>query len=284
MSKAPLKNTFTTTGIALDDPLVPNRLFELAEPPEGVERQNVAFFLIHGGGWHAGSRNQYHPVMEYFCRQGFTVANAEYRMVDDVITAFDQLLDVRQSYAEFVRYRQLTSGETEQAIVVMGSSAGAHLATLLAYAEPGECGEPRRYRDTRLPAAWQVPAGLVSVCGPRQMTPWPRIMPQIWKRMQAAVGKPYTPETEALYQKLSPGTYFGRKPIPTFLVAAAKEKVFPNRLSEEWRSELLRQGIRCELKIYPDQNHGFLYFCDTAIQLEALDDILRFAISCVEDQ
>lgn len=165
-TKKPLKalrtGKFCVLSIALDDPVMSNRCLDLALPEKAGNPEEFAFFFVHGGGWGAGSRGQYYPVMQYVCDRGFTAAATGYRLCKySPVTAFDQLLDIRQSYMLLVKYLQQTTGKRHPKIVVMGSSAGAHLGSLLAYAAPGQCGEPLQYQGMPLAAdEWVVDHGL----------------------------------------------------------------------------------------------------------------------------
>ena len=270
---------FCVLSVALDNPVMINRCLDISGPDPGTVRKPFAFFFVHGGGWAGGSRGQYYPIMQYVNMRGFAAAATGYRLCDKQITAFDQLLDVRQSYAQFVKYLQTKTGEANPKIVVMGSSAGAHLGSLLAYAKPGECGEPLRYKNFELSGDWVVPAALIAVCGTKQMIPWPGIPDIIWKSMQLAAGNDYSPQFEPLFKQLSPAAYFCQDSCPTFIVAAEHEMLFSNRLNREWHDELTQVGIRCEMKIYQGQSHGFLYYCDSPAQKQALEDVLNFVQS-----
>lgn len=271
---------FCVLNISLDLPVMSNRCLDIALPQKPVS-EPFAFFFVHGGGWGAGSRGQYYPVMQYVSNHGFAAAATGYRLCKySPVTAFDQLLDIRQSYMLLVRHLRQTTGNLKPKIVVMGSSAGAHLGSLLAYTSPGQCGEPLQYQDMAVTAdEWVAPSALIAVCGTGQMTPWPNIAPEIWNDMQRAVGKDYTPETEHLFQQLSPVNYLSPKSCPTFIIAAEHESLFNNPLNQKWHDKLVQSGVRCELKTYQDQTHGFLYFCETPAQRQALGDAVNFVRS-----
>lgn len=266
--------------IALDEPAVTRRRLDILEPKPEIPRRLIAFFLVHGGGWHSGSRRQYYPAMRYFSSHGHIAAATGYRLRKQGVSAFEQLLDVRQSYSSFLQHLRQSSPEETPQVVVMGSSAGAHLASLLAYAHPGECGEPLSYRGKTIDIDnWTPPVGAVLVCAPGQFTPWPEIHPGIWSSMQKAAGAEYTDETKPRFEQLSPSTYWKNKPCSTFLVGSENEIFFPHFMLRQWQREMMEAGRLCKLKIYPDQSHGFLYGCDAPGQREAMSDILSFVES-----
>lgn len=262
-----------------DSPAEADRGLELTEPAAGMKKRPVAFFLVHGGGWKGGHLKQYYPIMQYLNERGYITASTGYRLRNREITAFDQLLDVRQSYACFIRYLSERTGDRPPRVVVMGSSAGAHLAALVAYAGPGECGESTVFRQCRTSDEWSAPVGAVLVCAPGRMTPWPDINEEIWAGMQAAVGAEYSPETEDSFRRLSPSSYLRKNICPTFLVGSENEIYFPHFMLREWQAKMIELDLRCELRIYAGQSHGFLYECDTPGRQEALNDVVRFVES-----
>ena len=119
----------------LDRPLVKGRIFDVFEPEEITK--DTAVFFVHGGGWHGGSRSFCHEFMQELNNRGWLAASTDYRLSG--VTAFDQLQDIREAYDRFVSL--LKRKQRPLKIAVYGESAGSHLASLLLYAEPGECGE-----------------------------------------------------------------------------------------------------------------------------------------------
>ena len=166
----------------LDSPLICGRVFDLFLPETAT--QDTALFFVHGGGWNAGSRTGFHQIMEKYNELGYICASTDYRLPGPVrfsdspgVTAFDQLQDIRESYDRFVSLLK-TMGRPLK-IAVFGTSAGAHLASLLLCAAPGECGEHCELRNE-----WVKPS-----CGFLQSTPvvfepWQDIFPHIWHAMQ----------------------------------------------------------------------------------------------------
>ena len=123
------------TSYFLDTPFVSGRVFDVFEPDSITEE--ISLFFVHGGGWQAGSRTIYHKLMEAFNNRGYLCAATDYRLKG--VSVFDQLQDVREAYDHFVSW--LKERGRPLKIAVCGGSAGAHLASLLLCADPGECGD-----------------------------------------------------------------------------------------------------------------------------------------------
>lgn len=99
---------------------------------------NVAcpvMLFIHGGGWLGGSRSDYcRPLFQHFLSLGFIVTSMDYRLLPETSLA-GQLEDIRD-VESWLRH-DLSSIFTGLAlmvdsdkIIVVGASAGAHLALL----------------------------------------------------------------------------------------------------------------------------------------------------------
>jgi acetyl esterase/lipase len=91
--------------------------------------------FIHGGGWSGGNRTDYsRPLFYHFLSLGFIVTSMDYRLLPETKLEgqMDDVRDVegwlRKSLAREVRdYFSAVQGDK---IIVVGASAGAHLALL----------------------------------------------------------------------------------------------------------------------------------------------------------
>jgi acetyl esterase/lipase len=91
--------------------------------------------FIHGGGWLAGSRSDYcRPLFQHFLSLGFICTSIDYRLLPETSLG-GQLEDIRDA-EPWLRNSLPTiftdRGVTVNAdkIVVVGASAGAHLALM----------------------------------------------------------------------------------------------------------------------------------------------------------
>ena len=93
-------------------------------------------FLVHGGGWSGGSRDQWHPVAERFSGHGYVAVSAGYRLAPEAPWPA-QIEDVRAALA---LTRELASeyGFDPSRVAAMGSSAGGHLVAMLATIGAGD--------------------------------------------------------------------------------------------------------------------------------------------------
>jgi len=98
--------------------------------PSGAIKQRVIVY-IHGGGWMAGSPNQYKYIGKKFSDMGYHTISLGYRhtplykypaQARDVFTAFSKGLALLEK-----------KGVNTDNIVIVGSSAGGHLGGILTY-------------------------------------------------------------------------------------------------------------------------------------------------------
>ncbi|MBK7925954.1 MAG: alpha/beta hydrolase fold domain-containing protein [Bryobacterales bacterium] len=97
--------------------------------------------LIHGGGWEGGSRAEVARFIPYFTERRCVVANIGYRLTPEAV-APAAAEDVRNAI-ESVRARAAQWHADSGRMLLVGFSAGAHLALLAALAPPDAIGGPQ---------------------------------------------------------------------------------------------------------------------------------------------
>jgi acetyl esterase/lipase len=197
--------------------------------------------LIHGGGWYAGDLDAMGLLADGLAERGAVVFNATYRRaaqggmfpgpVDDVACAV--------AHAAATAGRFTTS---RRAPVLIGHSAGAHLAALVTMAPPGtfggSCPEP-------------VPAvgGFVGLAGPYNtdlfaflLEPWFGANvsddPDLWAR-----GNPLT------YVEDSPD-------VPYLLIHGEADQLIPLAFTTELRDALAGAGRNVAFELIARAGHG----------------------------
>jgi len=103
--------------------------------PEGYERITEpvsAILVIHGGGWISGTRLYHVPEIEGYAKQGFVAAAMDYRLSLGWPGYLEMLQDVEHALQEMARQAQ-QRGLTIKNVVLLGNSAGRHLALLYSF-------------------------------------------------------------------------------------------------------------------------------------------------------
>ncbi|WP_454280735.1 alpha/beta hydrolase [Sphingomonas sp. Marseille-Q8236] len=195
-------------------------------PAQG-RRPVVVFF--YGGSWNSGTRAGYAFVGRALAAQGFMTIIPDYRLVPAV-----EYPSFVQDGAAAVRWSATHAGNyggNGRSIVLMGHSAGAYIAAMLAV-------DPRWLGDTRA-----VVKGLVGLAGPYDFAPFNV------DASRAAFGRfPKPAETQ-------PVTWAGAGDPPALLLYGADDKVVEPRNSLALAAKLRDEGVAAELRSYPKLGH-----------------------------
>jgi acetyl esterase/lipase len=144
------------TGIAYG-PLARDRL-DIYRPASGDKGGPIAMF-VYGGGWRSGERATYGFVGAAFAARGITTVIADYRLFPEVkFPAFVE--DAARAYA-WVSANLASGAGKRRPIVLIGHSAGAYIAAMLALDE----------RYLAAAGVTQRPAGLIGLAGPYAFDP-----------------------------------------------------------------------------------------------------------------
>lgn len=107
-----------------------------SEKPEN-NKKRTAMIWIHGGGWTGGSPDYFGDDYDYFTKQGIVCFGVEYRLVSGKENDIDakRLQGAVEDCADavvFVRKNAEKFGVDPEKVVVVGESAGGHLALCMA--------------------------------------------------------------------------------------------------------------------------------------------------------
>lgn len=105
--------------------------YDIAMPDD---KPKLLVVVIHGGGWTSGYKGLYRALIRTFAELGYAAASVEYRLARDARRAHPTgLADVRCA----IRAARLRAGTAK--LVLLGGSAGAHLAAMATVPEDGDC-------------------------------------------------------------------------------------------------------------------------------------------------
>ena len=191
------------------------------------ERPVVVFF--YGGSWSSGTRSGYAFVGRALAARGFVVVVPDYRLVPEV--RYPAFVEDGAAAVRWVEANARDYGGDPRRLVLMGHSAGAYIAAMLAV-------------DTR----WLGPdraavKGLVGLAGPYDFAPFDV------DASRAAFGSwPRPVETQ-------PVTWAGRGDPPALLLYGAEDQTVRPRNSEALAARLRDGGVPVELRRYPGEGH-----------------------------
>ena len=128
--------------------------------PDGLEAPAPVVVFFYGGSWQRGDRQSYRFIGEALSRAGIVTVIPDYRTYPEV--RFPEFVHDGAAAVAWTRAQIAEHGGNPDHIVLMGHSAGAHIAALLALDEDYLAAVDMRPSDL---------AGLVGVAGPYAFDP-----------------------------------------------------------------------------------------------------------------
>jgi acetyl esterase/lipase len=217
-----------TAGIAFGTD--PRQQLDIYRPRGSASTKPVIVFW-YGGSWDDGARQDYRFVGVALARLGYLAVLPDYRLYPQA--RFPQFLDDSAQAVAWLQRHAAQYGGNPRRIILMGHSAGAHMAAMLAL--------NRRY----LLAAGADPdriIGLIGLSGPYGLTPNTPTLNIIF-------GAPYTPHD---WQVLR---YVTAQAPPTLLIHGRADKLVAVSNTEALAAALQAQGVPVASRIYDNRGH-----------------------------
>jgi arylformamidase len=195
--------------------------------------------FIHGGGWQMGNNKLVQEKPGHFTQQGYVFASAGYRLLPDAPVE-QQAADLGEALRA-VRAAAADYGFDPSRIVLMGHSAGAHLAALIA-TDPKYAGD-----------AFGAIRGVVLLDGAGYdvalaiATPTME-MPLLYRDVFGT--------DPARHKALSPVNHAGGKDAPDWLALYVAERANSKAQSERLVAALVKGGTRAEAVAIAGTDHG----------------------------
>jgi len=211
----------------------PRHALDLYQPLGRADPAPVVVFF-YGGSWRSGERTDYRFAAAALAQQGLLVIVPDYRVYPEVTyPAF--LQDAARAVTWTFRNAAHYGGDPHQ-VYVMGHSAGAYIAAMLAYDPRWRAAEQQRSEPL---------AGFIGLAGPYAF------LPIVDPDIQPIFHWPATPpETQPL-------THVTAHAPRTLLISAAHDTVVnPERNSVALADALQRAGVSVTLKRYAALNHA----------------------------
>ena len=218
--------------------------------------------LIHGGGWTSGDKNDFNSFIDTLKRRlpGYAIFNLNYRLSANPNNLFPaQELDVKAA-VEYI-HNKATDYQISDKYVLMGASAGAHLAMLQAY----KYNTPVKVK------------AVVSFFGPSDLTDMYNNPvggnPLLSLLVAGAVG--VTPAQDPdLYFNSSPVNFISSSTaMPTILLHGGIDPLVSPSQSVAVQTKLNNAGITNQYVFYPNGGHGDW---DAATYADAFNKIQLF--------
>lgn len=201
-----------------------------------------AVVLIHGGGWTSGSKAEFTAYIDSFQKRmpDYAIFNINYRLYNGDNRFPTQENDIKKAI-DFIGDNSGDYHINKNKLVLLGVSAGGHLALLQAY----------KNNNPQIVAVVDF-FGPTNLLGMYQK-PW---HPYVTLALQMVTGTTPAANTE-LYKQSSPVNFISSSTPPTLIFHGGQDQVVNVSQSKELKNNLDKAGVKNELVIYPSQKHGW---------------------------
>ncbi|HEY3369504.1 MAG TPA: alpha/beta hydrolase [Prolixibacteraceae bacterium] len=217
--------------------------------------------VIHGGSWTSGDKSEMTEVIDSLKLRlpNYAFINLNYRLAgNNAINVFPtQENDVKTAIALYLS--KSSAYEISKDIIVLGGSAGAHLALLYSYKN-----DPDKhvkavidfFGPTDLAAIWNE--------GP---------LPQL--ALTAVTGKTYS-QDPAIYTQSSPVNFINSQSPPTIAFQGGMDNVVIPEQTNILIAKLNLMGVTNQFVFYPNEGHGFTQASNTDALTKSLIFISKY--------
>ena len=212
--------------------------------PANSQRAPLLLF-VHGGGWSIGDKRTGAGVKAaHFTAQGWAFASANYRLVPGA-TVEQQAADIAGAIA-FLRAQAAENGLDPDRIVLMGHSAGAHLAALVGT-------DPRYLKAAGVPIGAVRGVALLDGAGYAIADQMARPGNPVAAMYDAAFGP-----TKARQDALSPTLHAAAPNVANWLILPIQRRDDSKAQSEALAAALRPAGASAKVLPVPGESHGSL--------------------------
>lgn len=210
----------------------PRQTLDVYVPDVPVMSPPAVIIFIHGGGWDSGDKDWYRFVGSGLAEKGFVAVLPNYRLTPDVgFPVFVE--DAARAIAWTLRNAGNYGGDPQR-VFIMGHSAGAHIAMLLAL-------------DARYLAAAGVSTdgirGAVGLSGPYEFA----IDSDLLRAVFGSAGDPRATQPIEFARADAP---------PLLLIHGTDDRICLDRNSIALAGRVRKAGGQADLRLYPGVSHG----------------------------
>ena len=242
--------------------------------PVGVKGPLPCIVIVHGGGWRAGSRQDFSTakpelggklsVMEMVAAKGYVAVSISYRLAP--AAKFPAQIEDCKAAVRWLRANAKKYDIDPDRIGAVGFSAGGHLVCLLGAADKKDGLEGTGGNSDQ---SSQVQA-VVSFFGPTDLTVK---MPAV---VEKAMLEPFlgasSADDPAVYKRASPITYVHKGNPPFLFIHGTKDLLVAIDQSEKMVKKLQEAGVSAQLIRMEGLGHGW----GGADAQKSFDDTMKF--------
>jgi alpha-L-fucosidase 2 len=215
-----------------------------------------AAILVHGGAWVTGDKTRsVRPLFKPLMDGGMAYFSINYRLARgsspeslisiETLTQLMRASDDVRNAIDYVRAHTAEWNIDPKRLVLIGESAGAHLASMAALK----------------PASTQQVQGVVAFYSPSDLVNLVQTSPQIPDNLRSIVkGTPLEQILMGGLKQLSPQNFITKDAPPFLMIHGTADTLVPFAQSETMCAALKAAGTSCELFPVPGAGHGIGYW------------------------
>ena len=184
-----------------------------------ISEPTPLIIFIHGGAWKKGDKHDYWPYLIPFAEKGYITATIQYRFTD--VAKYPAQLDDVTDAINWLKDHANEYHIDKNKIVLVGGSAGGHLAMMAAYSDP------------KLKIK-----GVVNLYGPSDLT---TTYASEAESVIKLIGKSYKDAPEK-YKNASPVTYINKDIPPTLTFQGTLDELVPYKQSDNLDKKIREVG------------------------------------------
>lgn len=241
---SPIETSAAKTSMNVSYATDPEQKMDVYLPAGRSQTKTKVIILIHGGAWGSGDKADFNAYVDSLKKRepGYAIFNINYRLSTGTAHLFPTQENDVKTAVDFINSKR-AEYEVSDKFVLLGASAGAHLALLQGYKYP----TPVKFK------------AVIDFFGPTDMTdlynnPASPLMSQ--SLLASIVGA--TPVSNAtLYQQSSPINFVTAQSPPTIILQGGLDPLVSPVQSTGLRDKLQQAGVTHEYVFYPTEGHGW---------------------------
>lgn len=219
--------------------------------PRNLQGVNKTLVAVHGGGWISGSKEEVLPQLLPFLTQGWSIVNVGYRL-GNVALAPAAVEDVRCALRWVFSHASEYHFDPNK-IVVIGGSAGGHLATLCSIL-PNSAGFDllTETAEDENPPELKV-AAIINLFGIMDVND---VLSGVNRQDYALMWFGQQPNTQELASKISPINYIRPGLPPILTIHGDQDGLVPHQQAVKLHLKLDELGVSNQLLTISGAGHG----------------------------
>lgn len=208
---------------------------------------------IHGGAWMGGDKSYLDKDLDYYSKYyGFATAAINYHFISDEFYCDDIMTDITLALSKIKEMASNEKGLNIEKVMLMGGSAGGHLALLYAY----------KFSET----APIKPVAVADYSGPTDLTDeswysWENADDylELFSRLSHdSITKDnyLTNEKQTKLLEFSPINYVNESTVPTIILHAVEDDIVPYTNATLLKARLDQFGVKNDIVTFVNSGHS----------------------------